>query len=167
MDVDIVQIRHAKPVDAADVAKIHDEAWRTAYQGIIPQPHLESLITRRGPSWWRRLMETGDVLLLSFDGQPQGYASIGMARYAKLRNAGEIYELYLSPPFQGIGLGKKLFLAGKRSLERSGLRGLVVWALEDNVMACDFYTRLGGKPCGRSNVQYGDTVLTKVAFHWR
>jgi len=31
-----------------DVAATHDEAWRTAYQGIIPGNELDKLINRRG-----------------------------------------------------------------------------------------------------------------------
>ena len=52
MNTVLIEIRRATSRDAADVAEAHDEAWRTAYQGIIPGTELEKLINRRGPEWW-------------------------------------------------------------------------------------------------------------------
>lgn len=167
MGTGTVQIRHARPEDAASILSVHDSAWRSAYQGIIPHLHLEHMINQRGLGWWKLSAESGGVLVLTFDGLPQGYATFGRARHTPLHDTGEIYELYLAPPFQGIGLGKRLFLAGRRELEKIGLCGTIVWALEDNVIACDFYRRTGGKPCARSAELYGDATLPKVAFHWR
>jgi GNAT superfamily N-acetyltransferase len=167
MGTGTVQIRRAKPEDAAAVLAVHDSAWRLAYQGIIPHFHLETMINRRGLGWWKRSLERGGMLVLTFDGQPQGYVTYGRARHAPLFKTGEIYELYLAPPFQGIGLGKRLLLAARRELENLGLKGLIIWALEDNVTACDFYARTGGERCAQSAELYGDTTLPKVAFHWR
>lgn len=167
MGVEIVQIRAARPEDAAVLASVHDAAWRSTYQGIIPHIYLERMIAKRTPNWWRRTLERDSgYLILTFDGQPQGYASIGIARYARIRNAGEIFELYLNPPFQGIGFGKRLFHAARRELRLRGLNALVVWALEDNHMACDFYERLGGKPGAKAPQRYGETVLQKLAYSW-
>ena len=52
MSTVLIEIRRAKPHDAGAVADAHDEAWRTAYQGIIPGTELDRLINRRGPAWW-------------------------------------------------------------------------------------------------------------------
>lgn len=166
MGAEIVKIRPAKPSDAIGVARVHEAAWRTAYQGIIPHLYLERMIARRGPAWWQRSIRQGGLLLLVFDGQPEGYVSIGPARSARLPRAGEIFELYLAPAFQGIGLGKKLFLAAKQELERHRLKGLVVWALADNDIACEFYARLGGRQVAAATERYGQTVLQKIAFLW-
>jgi hypothetical protein len=52
MSTTLIEIRRAKTADSADVAATHDQAWRTAYQGIIPGNELDKLINRRGPDWW-------------------------------------------------------------------------------------------------------------------
>ena len=52
MSTVLIEIRRARAPDAGAVAEAHDEAWRTAYQGIIPGAELEKLINRRGPAWW-------------------------------------------------------------------------------------------------------------------
>ncbi len=51
MSTVLIEIRRAKASDAATLAATHDEAWRTAYRGIIPGGELEKLISRRGPVW--------------------------------------------------------------------------------------------------------------------
>ena len=80
--------------------------------------------------------------------------------------AGEVFELYISPPFQGVGLGKRLFSNVQRALRAEGLSRLVVWALKDNEMACAFYGGLGGAIAAVAPERYGDVTLTRVAFVW-
>lgn len=162
-----MQIRGAKPDDAIALARIYEETWRSTYQGIIPHLHLERMIARRGPRWWYQNLKRGYVMaLMTFDGQPQGYASYGSARHAPARSSGEIFELYVTPSFQGVGLGKKLFLAARRDLERRGLRSLVVWTLADNHPACAFYASQGGKRVATAPEDYGSVQLQKIAFTW-
>lgn len=162
-----MQIRGAKPDDAADLARIYEDSWRSTYQGIIPHLHLERMIVKRGARWWYQNLRRGyGITLMTFDGQPQGYASYGSARHAPVRSSGEIFELYIAPRFQGLGLGKKLFLATRRELERRGLRSLVVWALTENENACSFYARQGGKRVATAPEQFGRVQLQKVAFTW-
>jgi ribosomal protein S18 acetylase RimI-like enzyme len=167
MGGEIIQIREAKPDDAAEIARVYEESWRSTYQGIIPHLHLERMIARRGPRWWQQSVRRGNaVSVMTFNGQPQGYASYGQARHAPNRSTGEIYELYIAPCFQGLGIGKKLFIDARRKLERRGLRSLVIWALADNQAACDFYSRQGGKRVAVAPEHYGRVELQKVAFAW-
>jgi hypothetical protein len=57
MGVDLISFRKAAPRDAGAIAAIHDAAWRSTYQGIIPHLHLERMIARRGPLWWQHQIE--------------------------------------------------------------------------------------------------------------
>lgn len=168
MDRPVIHIREATPGDAHEITRVHEEAWRFTYQGIIPHLHLEQMIARRGPSWWRRGMRRADsgLLLLTFDGTPQGYASYGNARRPHAANAGEIYELYLTPAFVGIGLGKRLFVAARERLAQRGRPNLIVWALADNELACAFYARQGGEHVGTAPETFGDVTLMRVAYLW-
>jgi ribosomal protein S18 acetylase RimI-like enzyme len=167
MATDLIKFRPAEARDAGVIAAIHDAAWRSTYQGIIPHLHLERLIARRGPLWWQRQVERGaNITLLVFDGSPQGYATWGQARGAWPWPAGEIFELYVSPPFQGVGLGRRLFVSVRRKLKSEGLARLVVWALKDNESACAFYGGLGGSIAAAAPERYGEVSLTRVAFVW-
>ena len=132
MSTILIEVRPARTADAAEIAATHDEAWRSAYQGIIPGAELEKLINRRGPQWWNGAIRKGSrVSVLSFGDKIAGYANYGRNRARSLHFDGEIYELYLRPEFQGLGFGRRLFSAAKRDLTQSGLKSMVVWALSD------------------------------------
>lgn len=167
MGSELVIIRSARANDAPALAAIHEQAWRSTYQGIIPHLHLERMLARRGPRWWQMQIERGSQLkLLVFDGAPEGYVSYGRARGPWPWAAGEIFELYMTPPFQGVGLGKRLFTAARRSLQSENLHRLVVWALEENQNACAFYARLGGRVAAKAPEQFGSVSLGRIAFLW-
>ena len=167
MSTTLIEVRPAKAADAAAVASTHDEAWRSAYQGIIPGAELEKLINRRGPQWWDSAIRKGSrVSVLVFGDKVAGYANYGRNCARSLYYDGEIYELYLRPEFQGLGFGHKLFAAVRRDLTQSGLQSMVVWALSDNAPALDFYRSLGGKAVARSSERFGTRVLDKVAYAW-
>jgi ribosomal protein S18 acetylase RimI-like enzyme len=163
----LIEIRRAKASDAAAVADTHDEAWRGAYQGVIPGIELERLVTRRGPDWWDSAIRKGSrISILAFGDKVAGYANYGRNRARSLFYEGEIYELYLRPEYQGLGFGRRLFTSARRDLAQSGLKSLVVWALSDNDPAVDFYRALGGKAVARSSERFGEKSLDKVAFAW-
>ena len=163
----LIEVRRAKPSDAAAIASTHDEAWRGSYQGMIPGPELDKLINRRGASWWDSAIRKGSrISILAFGDHVAGYANYGRNRARSLYYDGEVYELYLRPEFQGLGFGRKLFAAARKDLVQSGLQSLVVWALSDNERAVEFYRTLGGKPVARSSERFGSKVLDKVAFAW-
>src|SRR6202041_1909632 len=156
MNTVLIEIRRAKPYDAEAVADAHDEAWRPAYQGIIPGAELERLINRRGPAWWESAIRKGSrIALLQFGDTLAGYANYGRNRARSLFYDGEIYELYLRPEFQGLGFGRRLFSSARRDLLQSGLKSLVVWALADNDPAVEFYRALGGRAVARSSERFG------------
>src|SRR5229473_3203987 len=112
MSTTLIEVRPAKAADAAAVASTHDEAWRAAYQGIIPGAELEKLINRRGPQWWDSAIRKGSrVSVLVFGDKVAGYANYGRNRARSLHFEGEIYELYLRPEFQGLGFGRRSFTA--------------------------------------------------------
>jgi ribosomal protein S18 acetylase RimI-like enzyme len=167
MSTILIEVRPAKASDAPAIAATHDEAWRAAYQGIIPGAELEKLINRRGPQWWDSAIRKGSrVSVLSFGDKIAGYANYGRNRARSLHFEGEIYELYLRPEFQGLGFGRRLFTFAKRDLLQSGLRSMVIWALSDNEPAVEFYRDLGGRMVARSSERFGVKSLDKVAFAW-
>ena len=167
MKTDAIEIRLARPDDAVDIADVHDAAWRNAYRGLIPGRELERLIERRGAKWWRNAIDRKTrVVVMSFGGVIAGYATYGRNRAVGLPYQGEIFELYLRPEYQGIGLGKRLFTAVRRDLTGHDVKSILVWALADNERACDFYRRLGGEPVDTMVERFGEIQLGKVAFGW-
>jgi ribosomal protein S18 acetylase RimI-like enzyme len=168
MATDLIAIRPARERDAARLAGLHEEAWRYAYQGIIPHLPLSRMIAKRGEPWWREALARGmPALLLSFDGVVAGYVTFGRSRLRAGSFRGEIFELYVGPVYQGTGFGRRLFTAARQRLSASGLDGLMIWALADNDAACGFYRRLGGEPVSEGAETFDGVTLRKVAFAWR
>ncbi len=110
MPVDVVHIRPARLKDATALAAAYEEAWRSAYQGIIPHLSLQRMLARRGLRWWESaLRKRTPLLVLDFGGEAAGYVTYGRSRLGRTPFQGEIFELYLHPIYQGFGLGEKLF----------------------------------------------------------
>jgi len=156
-------IRSAERRDRIALAGLHAEAWRYAYRGIIPGLALERMIARRSPASWAAKNGT---LVLEFDGSIVGYATACACRIAGGRGMGEISELYVKPECHGAGFGRALFAAARARLAARGLRGLLVWALADNELACAFYAAMGGTACFRTVETLGGVRLAKIGYHW-
>ncbi len=162
-----VDIRKAQPEDAEGIADVHQHAWWGTYAGIIPHKSLTGMINRRGGKWWASaIRRSAFILVAEIGGDIVGYATLGRNRSRDLRQQGEIYELYLKPEYQGIGLGTRLFEAARLKLKSNGLVGLVVWALEENSGAMSFYAGAGGRDVAEGVELFEQKALRKVAFVW-
>ncbi|KQZ49327.1 GCN5 family acetyltransferase [Rhizobium sp. Root149] len=162
-----IDVRRAEPNDATAVSEVHREAWSQAYAGLIPHRQLTEMLERRGEAWWRRATRgPATLLVLDVAGTIAGYATVGLNRARALPQDGEIYEIYLRPEFQGIGMGRKLFGESCRLLRSLGCKGLVVWCLEDSEHAVRFFRRHGGQDMVEGMEGFGEVNLRKLGFVW-
>jgi GNAT superfamily N-acetyltransferase len=162
-----IDVRRAEPQDARDVSEVHRLAWRQAYAGLIPHKPLTEMLERRDEAWWRRATSgPATLLVLEVAGTIAGYATIGLNRARALPQDGEIYEIYLRPEFQGIGLGRRLFGETRRLLKSLGCSGLVVWCLEDSEHAVRFFRRHGGLDLAEGMEDFAGAQLRKIGFVW-
>ena len=161
-------MRWARPGDAKALSCIYDESWRGAYQGLIPHIALMRILARRGVSMWRRQIgrATRSILVIDYDGETVGYAQIGASRSKQYARRGEIFELYILPVYQGLGLGGLLFDEARRVLDGRNYCGLLVWALADNELADVFYRRKGGRPASDDIEHFSGHKLRKRAYLW-
>jgi len=166
-----VATRWSAAGDCPGLARVHGDAWRYAYAGIIPGLTLERMIARRGPAWWSRMHGRGfRALVVDCDGTLAGYATLGRSRAPAWGQpgavSGEIYELYIRPEYQGCGLGRRLFAEARRTLASHGLTRLTVWALTENEIACRFYRAMGGIEAGCTEDRFCGIPLRKTGFAW-
>ena len=163
----VTAVRPARARDAEAVAAVHDAAWREAYRGVLPGRELERMIQRRGPEWWLQAMRRGArITVLDAGERIAGYATHGRSRSPQLPAAGEMFELYLDPPFQGLGFGARLFRASRAALTDRGLDGLCVWCLAENTRGVAFYRRQGGRLVARGRERFGEETRERVGFVW-
>lgn len=162
-----VDIHKADLHDARAITDVYREAWQGAYSGIIPYRALDAMIRRRGHDWWANAIHRSvSVLVIEIGGMIAGYATMGRNRARQFRQEGEIYELYIKPEYQGIGLGTRLFHAARSRLFDNGLAGTVVWVLEDNINAVQFYAGQGGRNMAEGVEVFDQKALRKIAFAW-
>ncbi|MEX3011756.1 N-acetyltransferase family protein [Hoeflea sp. TYP-13] len=162
-----VDVRRAEPDDAIAISETHRAAWQHAYSGLIPYRTLMAMVERRSYAWWQRAIRgSTSILVLEVDGAIAGYATLGLNRARSLPQEGEIYELYLRPEYQGIGLGSRLFGEARRLLGSLGCKGMVVWTLEENERAVNFYMALGGIDIAEGSETFDKRPLKKIAFVW-
>ncbi|MBL4600508.1 MAG: GNAT family N-acetyltransferase [Rhizobiaceae bacterium] len=161
------EIRRADPEDAQGIADVHDAAWQNTYAGMVPHMALLKMIKRRGSSWWRNaIVKATVILVVEIDGEIAGYATLGNNRVSTLPFDGEIYEIYMRPEYQGLGLGSRLFLAARSELVRRGLSGATVWVLAENDSAISFYENAGGRAVAKGSETFDGKALVKIAYAW-
>jgi GNAT superfamily N-acetyltransferase len=163
-----IDVRRAEPQDARAISEVHRHAWLQAYSGLIPHKPLVQMLERRGETWWRKATQgPATLLVLDVAGVIAGYATIGLNRAKALPYEGEIYEIYLRPEYQGIGMGARLFNESRRLLKFLGCEGFVCWCLEDSEHAASFFGRNGGLDIAEGMEDFAGTQLRKVGFVWR
>jgi GNAT superfamily N-acetyltransferase len=166
-----VPIRTATVHDAAAIAKVHVESWRTTYQGIVPDDFLAHLSSAQREQFWRQVLtESGGrtIVYVAEDAQGTivGFASGGPERSGDPVYTGELYAIYLLAQHQGKGMGRHLVISLVHRLLQEGMRGLLLWVLAANP-ARKFYERLGGQLVYEKIVTIGGVALLEVAYGWR
>jgi GNAT superfamily N-acetyltransferase len=163
-------IRTAGPGDAAGIARVHVDGWRSTYAGIVPQAFLDNLSYAQREAYWRRLLEAekGEHCLFVADDAAHGI--VGFSHGATERTGhpvyvGELYALYVLGPFQGRGLGRALTLAVVEWFIERGIRSMLVWVLAKNPTR-RFYEALGGQLVEVKRICIGEAELEEVAYGW-
>ncbi len=164
-------IRIAQPEDAAAIAKVHIDSWRTTYQGIVPDAYLASLSYEQRTHGWHTILCQSDstrfVYVVEDDNeQIIGFALGGRERGGDPDYQGELYAIYLLQHTQQRGLGRQLAAAVVAKLLQKGLTSLLVWVLADNPSR-GFYEALEGQHLYDQLVTIGGTQLVEVAYGWR
>ena len=166
-----VTLRPARPGNAAAIARVHVETWRSAYAGLVPDDYLVSMTeAKQAAQWnlWIRGARPPDSVLVAEaqdlpGGRIIGFGSCGRARGDPAR--GEIFTLYVTPDWQGRGIGRRLLAALFQALDDGGLKTAVVWVLRANP-ARFFYEALGGVRAAERRERFAGVELEEAAYAW-
>lgn len=149
-------IRPATVLDAAEIARIHVEAWQAAYAGHMPEEFLNRLsVADRRAAWERQLGQgSADVFVLEDAGAVAGFAIVGPSRDADAGpGTGELHAINLDPAHWHRGLGRPLLDHAVTALRDRGHRDATLWVLGANDRARRFYARAGWAPDGTTRVE--------------
>lgn len=183
-----VAFRPAGPDDAAAVARVHFEAARRAYRGILPDAVLATMTYERRLALWGGLLggpgkrphvelaiepATELPVELPVDGEGAGLdQAVAFAWWRDTKDAeaafdGEIVALYVLPGRQRQGLGRRLMAHTAERMAAAGLKSCYLWAFEDHRAARRFYARLGGRPVDRDWETLDQLRVARVAYAWK
>lgn len=171
-------IRPATAQDAAGIAKVYVDAWRSTYAAILPHRGLLGMSYEdqaRQWSWAVRGSAQSVIVASEGDDGVVGFASFGPARLrdrpaaglfaADAARVGEIYTLYVLPDFQERGIGRQLLTAAFAALVEKRYTCGLLWALRDNHSRY-FYERVGGKLVAERQERQWGRMMDQVCYGW-
>lgn len=131
--------------DADALAEVHNQVWREAYAGIVPQAAFDDAALERRRSMWHRILGTWDADLLHEririgrrpGGAPLGFLMIGPALDEDAPRSVQLQTLNVVASSHGSGLAQALVA------DLLGDRPAYLWVVEDNPRARRFYEKVG------------------------
>ena len=153
------------------MARVHIDSTRTTYKGIMPDEYLASLSYGDRESRWVQILtadrpSAGNFVAEIDGGEIVGFAGGGPEREGDGTYRGELYAIYLLEEHQRKGLGRRLVSALARQLLSDGYDSMLVWVLEENQPAQQFYESLGGKQVGRKTITIRGADLIELSYGW-
>lgn len=140
-----MEIRPAIGADAAGIAAVQVETWRTAYRGQVSDAHLDAMSIDDRTARWRVILADSDppgrLALVAEDGsRVVGFAHVGPGRDDDATpETGELNALYLRPSHWGTGVGRRLIETAEASLVEAGFTTATLWVLDSNARGRRFY----------------------------
>jgi GNAT superfamily N-acetyltransferase len=151
-----MQILEATAADAATVASLHAESWRTAYRGILTDNFLDQHAHGERLALWAARFAAQSrhedrpkmfVLLAEENAIALGFASIFVEAdptYGSLLD-----NLHVSPKITRTGIGRQLLSeCARQLLNRRSRAGLYLWVIDRNRNAQKFYEKAGATYSG-------------------
>ncbi|MDY0405569.1 GNAT family N-acetyltransferase [Virgibacillus sp. 179-BFC.A HS] len=161
-------IRPAEENDAAGIAKVHVDSWRTTYKGIVPDTYLfETLTYESRLKNWQGNLSQGHVFVAEDEQQGiVGFANGGKERSGKYpKHEGELYAIYILKDFQKKDIGRKLTERVVHHLVDNGIQSMLVWVLQENPSRY-FYEKIGGTCVDAETIQIGGKKFQELAYRW-
>lgn len=164
-------IRRQTLADVAAVSQVRARTWRAAYDGIVPAAFLDAfeptpeLIARDEERFLGRGNQVHSFVAV-IDEILVGFVVAGPDRDLG-PPAGEVWAVYVDPPYWGRGIGNQLLDIALRALREARRDPIALWVLEENRPARAFYEHAGFVPTGaRRHIDLG-APLPEIKYLFR
>ena len=150
-------IREATIDDAARIAEIDVYSSRYAYKRILAEECLykDLSVEARVPVYKKWISEKRFELYVYEDpgtGIIKGMMGIGLCEDDDKKEAFELHFIYVDPDFTRMGIGSEMLLFFEQRGKDKCCSEYVVWVLEDNASARDFYKKNNYCPDGKEKM---------------
>jgi len=163
-----MNIRKAILTDAAGIAKVHVDSWKSTYKNIIPDVFLEKLsYGQRTELWTRNISKEGNYVFIAENhkGEIIGFADCGKRESNTVPNSGDLTSIYLLEEYQGLGIGKQLLKQLFLQFKELGLDRVFVEVLEDNNTRY-FYQYYGANLLKKEQITIAGSSLNLIIYEW-
>jgi ribosomal protein S18 acetylase RimI-like enzyme len=136
---------------------VHYKAWQQAYTGLVDQSCLDKMSVEKcveiAYKW-------PDNLLVAKDGERVvGFVGYGDCRNDDMKDAGEVFAIYVLAEYYGKGVGRALMDAALDLLPQDRA---AVWVLQGNKRAIRFYEKCGFRSDGKSDTKILGSPITEI-----
>lgn len=160
-------IRWADLGDCRNLGRVHSEAYRSAYRGIIPDDYLIRVHADNRETYYREALGNGSekVAILIENQAAAGVLVVGESRDDDLdASYGEIWSIYMIEDVWGKGYGKAFLQWGIERLKELGYSKVSLWVLEENKRARNFYERFGFRSDGAEKTITRGRELVQIRY---
>lgn len=154
-------VRVAEPGDAAEIARIQLDTWRSAYADLLPPDVLAGLDAPAAEQSWRETIEGGAATVYVGTEGPWivGFCTVGAAPEGEAALAdgsmpadasavGLIGTILVEPRWGRRGHGGRLLGTAAENLHKAGMTRGITWVPEADVVSGAFFRRAGWAPDG-------------------
>lgn len=144
-----VSVRTARAEDGPALGVVQSTAWRTAYEGVLPEAALEPFDAQVLAAGWGHAAEhpptaLHTVLVACSESEPVGFVAVVPTQDPDLGDdVAELSILVVSPAEQRKGHGSRLLAAAVDHAREQGAARLVVWVLEPDTPLREFLEAAG------------------------
>ncbi len=137
-------IRKARYTDIARIAEIIIFAKRTAYRPIFQNDQVSfNELTVLNEIEALKKEDALEQIIVYDDTIVKGMMKLGRPSDKDYDNSQQIYELFVDPFFQGAGIGGELMKHCLGEAENQKMTSVILWVLEKNNIARNFYHKYG------------------------
>lgn len=158
-------IRYYEREDIEQIAKIIDEDWKIAFKGIIDEDYLKNLNYKDREKRIRDKYQKEKAIVYDDNGTIKGFCRFGENRDDE-KELAEIYALYVKNDERRTGIGEKLITKAKEILKERGYEEVLLWCLEENKNARNFYEKVGGKLYKERLFKIGNIYYNEVSYKY-
>ena len=166
-----IAIRPATPADAAAIAQVRVDAWRTTYRGMIPDAYLAAMKVEDSTALWQKILAAGpnstSVFVAESDDGVVGFAAGHMLAEPRHGLNAELSAVYLVREAQRAGVGQRLVATVAAAQRAHGATGLIVWVIAGNKSARAFYEKLGAELLIEQPFTWDGMDLVEAGYGWR